>query len=319
MADMSQPPVEFAHLFLSPSARTGAGSRLSAQPGVSAVRPSNLRAFGEVWDEWRPGLHADVGEGDGTHRSFPFGTVWRIGLLDTERRGYNFLVIPRLACSAGHGGAIFCVVPAAARVVVFLDYQNVYHLGRAAFGYEGDPDRNIGHVHPVRVGELLCELGRSEFPDRVLGGVRVYRGLPDIRSGANLLRFTSRQLAAWERTEGVTVRTRPLAYYETTAKRGGAKWRAQEKGVDVMLAVDLVDMARTDSYDTAVVFSADSDLSPALEAVVGIGKRVETATWQGPVVNRGPLRTKERSLWNHYLNQTHFDLVRDHTDYLAAP
>lgn len=203
------------------------------------------------------------------------------------------------------------------RVTVFIDYQNVYHLARAAFGHESNPDKNIGHVHPLLVGELLCDLGRSEFADRQLAGVRVYQGLPDSRSGADLVRFTSRQLAGWERSEDVVVKTRPLAYYETTSK-GRAKWRAQEKGVDVMLAVDLVDMARTDAYDTAVVFSADTDLLPALEASVEIGKRVETATWLGPYDNRGPLRIKQRNLWNHYLDLAYFELVRDETDYLAS-
>ena len=213
---------------------------------------------------------------------------------------------------------LFFGAVSAHRVVVFIDYQNVYHLARAAFGFEGDPDKNLGHVHPRRVGELLCELGRSAFADRELSGVRVYQGLPDIRSGAGLVRFVTRQIAGWERSAGVVVNTRPLAYHETT-RRGKTTWRAQEKGVDVMLAVDVVDMARTDAYDTAVVFSADTDLLPALEAATDIGKRVETATWQGPGDNRGPLRIKQRSLWNHYLDQTSFDQVRDDTDYLAAP
>lgn len=203
------------------------------------------------------------------------------------------------------------------RIVVFIDYQNVYHLARAAFGFVNNPDKNIGHVHPRKVGELLCELGKSQFMDRELFGVRIYQGLPDIRSGARLVGFSSRQVSSWARSEGVVARTRPLAYYEST-KGGQTTWRAQEKGVDVMLAVDMVDMARTDAYDTAVVFSADTDLLPALEAVVGIGKRVETATWRGGVDSRGPLHIKQRPLWNHYLGRSHFEQVRDDTDYLSG-
>ena len=223
------------------------------------------------------------------------------------------------ACPVPQGMAgLFCGAVCAHRVVVFIDYQNVYHLARSAFGHEGNPDKNVGHVHPLKVGELLCDLGRSSLADRELGGVRVYQGLPDARSGADLVRFTSRQLAGWRRSEGVVVKTRPLAYHQSTAG-GRTVWRAQEKGVDVMLAVDVVDMARTDAYDTAVVFSADTDLLPALEAAVEIGKRVETATWRGHGENRGPLRIKQRNLWNHYLDHACFDLVRDDTDYLASP
>ena len=84
-----------------------------------------------------------------------------------------------------------------------------------------------------------------------------------------------------------------------------------------MLALDISIGARTNAYDVAVVFSADTDLMPALEDAVSVGKRIETATWIGPFSNRGPLRVRGRKLWNHYLDQTHFDLVRDDTDYLA--
>ena len=107
--------------------------------------------------------------------------------------------------------------------------------------------------------------------------------------------------------------------YIETVRRGKVRWQGREKGIDVMLAVDLVDMARTDVYDTAVVFSADTDLVPALEAAVRIGKRIETATWLGPGENRGALRVKQRNLWNHYLDRSHFELVRDNINYLTPP
>ena len=115
---------------------------------------------------------------------------------------------------------LFCGAVCAHRVVVFIDYQNVYHLARSAFGHEGNPDKNVGHVHPPKVGELLCDLGRSSLADRELAGVRVYQGLPDARSGADLVRFTSRQTAGWQRSAGVVVKTRPLVYRQST---GGAE------------------------------------------------------------------------------------------------
>ena len=204
------------------------------------------------------------------------------------------------------------------RVVVFIDYQNVYHRARASFFEGADPPVQVGHVHPLRVGELLCDLGRSEDPGRVLAGLRVYRATPDVRSGADLERAAKIQMARWATTEGVKVCERPMDYIETK-RRGRVHWVGREKGIDVMLAVDLVDMARTDIYDAAVVFSADTDLLPALEAAVRIGKRIETATWRGPGDNRGPLRIKQQNLWNHYLDLSHFDLVRDDTDYLKPP
>ena len=64
--------------------------------------------------------------------------------------------------------------------------------------------------------------------------------------------------------------------------------KAQEKGVDVELAIDYVSMAARGDYDTAVLFSTDSDLRPALEAVIALRKpgqaypRCEVAAWRNP-------------------------------------
>lgn len=48
----------------------------------------------------------------------------------------------------------------------------------------------------------------------------------------------------------------------------------QEKGVDVLLAIDLVIGAARDEYDTAVMVSSDSDLVPAIEFVRSCGKQI---------------------------------------------
>ena len=201
---------------------------------------------------------------------------------------------------------------------MFIDYQNLYHRARDSF-FEGDnPPPPIGHIHPLKIGELLVELGLPIFPNRELAGVRVYRARPDQRSGQDLERAAKRQMGCWANTAGVTVCSRPMDYIATIRGRK-KRWVGREKGIDVMLAVDIVDMARTDAYDTAVIFSADTDLLPALEAAVRIGKRVETATWAGLGVNRGALRIKQRDLWNHYLDRSHFNRVSDDTDYLKSP
>ena len=53
-----------------------------------------------------------------------------------------------------------------------------------------------------------------------------------------------------------------------------------EKGVDVMLATDLVTRAYEDQYDTAIVVSGDADFYPALQAVKDTGKHVELAAFE---------------------------------------
>ena len=52
-----------------------------------------------------------------------------------------------------------------------------------------------------------------------------------------------------------------------------------EKGVDVMLATDVVTNAYKDHYDTAIVVSGDADFYPALQAVKDVGKHIEVAAF----------------------------------------
>ena len=47
-----------------------------------------------------------------------------------------------------------------------------------------------------------------------------------------------------------------------------------EKAVDVMLAVDLVVLAKRDAFDDAYLLSADGDFTPAVDHVRALGKRV---------------------------------------------
>jgi hypothetical protein len=54
---------------------------------------------------------------------------------------------------------------------------------------------------------------------------------------------------------------------------------AQEKGIDVMLALDLVRMAQERTFDIVVLASHDTDLEPALEIARGSGVKAETAGW----------------------------------------
>ncbi len=58
------------------------------------------------------------------------------------------------------------------------------------------------------------------------------------------------------------------------AKRHKATTVMVEKGVDVMLAVDLVVMAERDGFDTAYILSADGDYTHAAREARSRGKRV---------------------------------------------
>ena len=56
-----------------------------------------------------------------------------------------------------------------------------------------------------------------------------------------------------------------------------------EKGIDIMLATDLLYFAWNNSYDVAVLVSGDSDFGYALQAVKNMGKHVELAYFENVV------------------------------------
>jgi uncharacterized LabA/DUF88 family protein len=62
-----------------------------------------------------------------------------------------------------------------------------------------------------------------------------------------------------------------------------------EKGVDIMLATDLVDFAWNNLYDVAILVSGDADFVYAIHAVKNRGKHVEIAYFDNSI---------SRDLWN---------------------
>ena len=201
-------------------------------------------------------------------------------------------------------------------VAVFIDYENTRFGAREVFG---DPQRDpytFGHVKPLRLSLLLKQLGEKIDPARELTAVYVYRGRPGPKSGPRAQAGSARQIDAWESQPLVSVRSRPLRYQPTAWSMGKpTAWRAEEKGIDVLMALDIAIGARDSHYDVAVVMSADSDLAPAIEVALEAGKRVETAMWWSPDHPHRKMRIPGQRLWNHQLDASRFAQVRDDTDY----
>lgn len=80
-------------------------------------------------------------------------------------------------------------------------------------------------------------------------------------------------------------------------------------------AIDMVMGAVRDEYDVAVLVSADTDLVPAIEAVLNLGKRAEVASWRPDEGWGSRLSLPGRNLWCHWLDHADFDHVHDETDY----
>lgn len=82
-------------------------------------------------------------------------------------------------------------------------------------------------------------------------------------------------------------------------------------------------MAMADEFDIGIVFSADSDVLPALE-VVGrrtVEKRMETALWKPNGGRLTPLRFSQglglSQPWCHFLDRSCYDLVADEFNYAS--
>jgi uncharacterized LabA/DUF88 family protein len=196
----------------------------------------------------------------------------------------------------------------ARRTVLFLDYQNVYRRARDTFHQLTDPSP-CGQIDPIRLGQLLVD----RDPGRELVEVRAYRGQPDASRDPKGYGANRRQCAAWEQA-GVKVVLRPLRY-----PVGYPTEKAEEKGIDVILAVDFVTMAAQGDYEVGILMSTDTDLKPALEEVAALAgnrsPRCEVAAWSAPGVHSRRLSISGTHVWCHWLGPEDYKRVADPTDY----
>lgn len=168
-------------------------------------------------------------------------------------------------------------MPSRTRVAVFVDYQNTYMGARTAFQWEHE-HFTVGQVFPRRLGILLADRGRSVDPTRQLQSMRVFRGEPSPVHSRVGQAACQRQVRFWEAQAGVEPITRPLKYYPVSTDRwGNTIWEGKEKGIDVLMALSMVMGAMRDEFDVAVLVSADTDLLPAVEATLALGKLCEVA------------------------------------------
>ena len=196
-------------------------------------------------------------------------------------------------------------------VAVFIDWQNTYRSARAAFGLQHLPGR-YGNIDPYRLGLHLANAPRNGELRRV-ARVEVHRGLPSADREPNANAANHRQVESWIKDHrGVVVpRLRPLRYRHGP----NGTFVATEKGIDVQLALAAVTSVVTEQCEVAVIFSHDSDLQPAVEAIRDLksARHVETASWSsGSFRHRIP---PVRGVFNHFIDESAFRQLQDPTDY----
>jgi uncharacterized LabA/DUF88 family protein len=141
------------------------------------------------------------------------------------------------------------------RVMIFIDGSNLYHVLR-----QNTDKRNLDYK---KFAEKLCG-------DRELIRTYYYNIRQESTSNPKLAESQDRFLNALYETEYLEVK---LGIWK---QRGDTM---VEKGVDVMIAADLISHAYEDHYDTAILVSGDADFYPALQVVKDTGKQVEVAAF----------------------------------------
>lgn len=97
------------------------------------------------------------------------------------------------------------------------------------------------------------------------------------------------------------------AYRHSDVERGAAKIRLgrishnRQKGVDALLAMEILELAHEDPEGTTVLISGDEDLLPAVERASGLGRRTVLTTVDGNPHDCAPSRRLVAACADHRL------------------
>lgn len=199
-----------------------------------------------------------------------------MSLLAGPGRGYFFQGIPMPP------------EPQKKRVVTFFDGQNLYHAAKAAFG----------HTYPnydvIKLSQEICT-GKGWQ----LQQVRFYTGVPDLTDDANWHRFWAAKLLHMSRQK-VHVFSRSLRYRNRRIRLPDGTEQtflyAEEKGIDVRIAIDIIRMAHHAEYDVALVFSQDQDLSEVADEVRVIAREQDRWIKVASAYPVSPVVPKQRGI-----------------------
>lgn len=156
------------------------------------------------------------------------------------------------------------VKPEIVRVHTFIDAQNLYSSAKDAFKYK------LPNFDPV----LLSKEVTAMMPGRVLKRVHLYTGIHEREENPFWHDYWNNKLRALEKNELVHIFKKPLVYRDIRWTDADGKEhvirRAEEKGIDLRMGLDLVRLAVNGEYDVAIIFSQDNDLEEAVNEVHAI-------------------------------------------------
>lgn len=208
------------------------------------------------------------------------------------------------------------------RVGVFIDGQNVTIGARYAFGHD--------NMHPLLLARELADLVSDQAE---LVEVRYATGIPQVEVDPELYETQRRRHDLMVATD-VVVLEKPLRYRwewnirdrdlpraensqgEVTRARVKSRYRGQEKGVDVWLALDALLMCSRDDLDCVIVATADSDLDLVRDYVRMVPGHETTTVVQARIIKDGH-DLRQSPAWDRTVaidRQMH-ETCRDNFDY----
>jgi uncharacterized LabA/DUF88 family protein len=145
------------------------------------------------------------------------------------------------------------------RVAIFIDGSNLYHALRSNFkrydlNFVKFADKLCGERRLFRAYYYNVLQEQSQYPE-------AYREQQDFLEALNHMPYLEVRLGRTKMAQGVPV----------------------EKGIDIMLATDLLYFAWTNLYDVAILVSGDGDFAYALQTVKNLGKQVEVAYFENNI------------------------------------
>jgi uncharacterized LabA/DUF88 family protein len=143
------------------------------------------------------------------------------------------------------------------RVAIFIDGSNLYHSVQNNFGRH--------------------DLNFAEFSAKLCASRRLFRTYY-----YNVLQDPSQYPEGSREQQDFLDVLRKTSYMEI---RLGSTKKGQgiEKGIDIMLATDLLYFAWSGFYDVAILVSGDADFAYAVQAVKNMGKHVEVAYFESGI------------------------------------
>jgi len=147
------------------------------------------------------------------------------------------------------------------KVAVFIDGSNFFHGLIEEFG-----------KIEIDFSKLITKL----IGDRHLMRAYYYTALPDQKRDPDRYKKQQQFTSALQRKD----------YFKVVFGRLEPRGNTYvEKGVDISLAVDMIDLAFQNVYDTGILITGDGDMAKAIEVAQHHGKHIEVACMRSMLSN----------------------------------